>query len=108
MIKGVTGRVKIRNEEIRKELDVESILEYAEKSQLRWFGHIIRMNEQQYPAKFYRWQPPARRPIGRPKKRWKDGVREAIEARGRTVDEVEREELYADRAQWRNFVRQHR
>ena len=107
IIKGVTRCDKIRNEEIRRELEIEPILEYVERSQLRWFGHVMRMNEQQYPVKYYQWQPQGKRPTGRPRKRWRDGIRQAIEARGGTMEEVEREQLYADRALWRDFVRHH-
>lgn len=108
MIKGVTRCDRLRNEDIRKELEVESILEFVERSQLRWFGHVMRMHEDCHPAKYYKWQPQGKRPTGRPRKRWKDAVRQAIEARGKTIEEVERDQLYADRAGWRNFVRHHR
>lgn len=87
-------------------MNTEAILEFVERNQLRWYGHVMRMEEERYPAKFYQWKPRGRSPVGRPRKRRSDGVREAIEARGSAMEMVE-EEHYADRARWRSFVRHH-
>jgi len=43
LIKGVTRKNILRNEDIRAELQVKSILEFIEDSQLRWYGHMRRM-----------------------------------------------------------------
>lgn len=56
IIKGITHCDTIKNEEIRRELVIESILEYVERSQFRYFGHALGMDEQQYPHKFSLWQ----------------------------------------------------
>ena len=45
LIKGVTRRNRLRNKDIRKELDVKSILQHIEETQLRWFGHVKRMSD---------------------------------------------------------------
>ena len=34
---------RLQNEDIRKELEVQSILDYIEQSQLHWYGHMKRM-----------------------------------------------------------------
>ena len=107
LIKGVTRRDRLRNDDIREELDIESVLEFVDRSKLRWYGHIMRMDQERYPAKYFRWKPRGKRPVGRPRKRWRDGVREAIEARGLTIESVEEEELYEDRTWWRSFMRHH-
>ncbi|CAH2001210.1 unnamed protein product, partial [Acanthoscelides obtectus] len=44
-VKGVTRKVKIRNEVIREELGVESVLQRIEENQLKWFGHLARMKD---------------------------------------------------------------
>ena len=36
----IKGRKIFQNEDIRKELNVKSILRYVEETQLRWFGHV--------------------------------------------------------------------
>ncbi|MPC59746.1 hypothetical protein E2C01_053774 [Portunus trituberculatus] len=95
--KKVTKRERLRNEDIRAELGFESILEFIERGILRWFGHTMRMEREKYPAKYYLWKPRGRRPVGTPRKRWQDGVKEAVEARGTAMERVEREKLYEDR-----------
>nr|CAH7719228.1 unnamed protein product [Callosobruchus chinensis] len=43
-VKGVTRRDKIRNEVIRSELGVKPVLQKIEENQLKWFGHLVRMD----------------------------------------------------------------
>ena len=106
-IKGVTRRDRLRNDDIREELNVESVLVFIERSQLRWYGHVMRMDQNRQPVKYYKWTPVGRRPVGRPRKRWKDAVGEAVAVRGKTLEHVEEMELYADRREWRIFTRHH-
>ena len=63
----------MRNDGIREDLGVESILELIEKSKLRWYGHVRRMEEGRYAKRFLDWSPECRRP--RPRTRWMDGVK---------------------------------
>ncbi|KAJ8935859.1 hypothetical protein NQ318_015970 [Aromia moschata] len=41
---GITRKDKIRNADIREQLQVQSVLSRIENRQLGWFGHLIRMN----------------------------------------------------------------
>ena len=107
LIKGITRRDRRRNADVQEELDVEPILIFVERSQLRWYGHVMRMDMERYPLRYYLWTPRGTRPRGRPRKRWKDGIREAIATRGETMETIEDEERYSDRTQWRNFARHH-
>src|SRR5690606_19463265 len=42
-IVGVTRMDRIRNDDIRMDLGVEPLLLSVEKSQMRWYGHVLRM-----------------------------------------------------------------
>ena len=106
LIKGVTRLDRLRNEDIRRELGVEGILEYVERGQLRWFGHVKRMNGERYPRRFLDWTPQGRRPIGRPKMRWLQNIKRGAERRGSSLDEVDETRLYEDRQAWRQFLKQ--
>jgi len=47
-IEGKTWRDKVRNQTIRLGLGAMP-LQSIEESQLRWFGHVCRMNNERYP-----------------------------------------------------------
>ena len=44
LIKGVTRRDRIRNVDVREELQVRPLLEETQRNKLRWFGHVKRMD----------------------------------------------------------------
>ena len=52
-IEGVTVFNKMRRSQIRKSLNIEPLLLRIERSQLRWFGHISRMPQENLPNKLY-------------------------------------------------------
>ena len=106
LIKGVTRLDRLRNEDIRRELDMEGILDFVERGQLRWFGHVKRMEEQRYPRRFLEWRPQGRRPVGRPKMRWMENIERGVRRRGSSLQEIDEEKLYEDRQQWRQFLKQ--
>ena len=94
LIYGVTRRDRIRNDSIRAALKVTSILSIIEKSQLRWFGHVIRM---------FDWKLEAKRPLGRPRKRWNDQIKEIT---SKEIDDFDTVETTAkDRKAWRSFTK---
>ena len=105
LIRGVTKFDRMRNDDIRRDLNVDSILEVIEKGRLRWYGHVKRMDEGRYARHYLEWRPDGGRPVGRPRKRWKEGVQEALEKRGETLRDVEEQRLFEDRAAWRQLVR---
>ena len=51
-ILGKTRRYRIRNERVREELGVRSVLETIEERQLKWFGHVNRMEMTVRPGGF--------------------------------------------------------
>ncbi len=105
LIRGVTRLDRMRNDDIREELGVDSVLELIEQNILRWYGHIKRMPEERFPRRSLDWTPQGRRPVGRPRKRWMDGVKSALLRRETTLDEVEGDELYLDRREWRSLTK---
>jgi len=105
LIRGVILWDRVRNESVREDLGVKSILKIIERNQLRWFGHVKRMRPGERFERVMEWRPDGRRPVGRPRKRWMDSVEEAVRRRGGTMDEVENDQLYEDREEWRRFWR---
>ena len=103
LIHGVTKRDRIRNENIRSTLSVESILTIIERNQLRWYGHVLRMPDARDTKRMYDWKPRKKRPIGRPRKRWEDQIREITQKEESNFQKVKA--LTLDRTKWRSFTR---
>ncbi|GFO05129.1 hypothetical protein PoB_003163400 [Plakobranchus ocellatus] len=64
----------MRSDDIRKELGVCPIGEKARESRLRWFGHVMRREPENHLKQMLNLEVPGRRPRGRPKGRWRDGI----------------------------------
>ncbi|KAL7853999.1 hypothetical protein AOLI_G00208430 [Acnodon oligacanthus] len=60
--------------ELWDELRIELLLLRIERSQLRWFGHLIRMHPGRLPVGVYQAQPIRTRPRGHPRVRWRDYI----------------------------------
>lgn len=105
LIRGVTRMDRMRSTRIREELGVGSVTEEVEETKLRWYGHVKRMNDSRHAKKYMEWVPQGRRPVGRPRRRWIEGVEAGLRRRGITLGEVEQHRLYEDRAEWRGLVR---
>ena len=104
-IKGIRRRDRIRNNTIRSELKVTPLLEEIERSKLRWHGHVMRMEEDKKPKRYLKWKPEGKRPVGRPRKRWMEGIEVALNRRGTSLCEVEEDRRYEDRDGWRRFLK---
>ena len=60
-VAGFSLRDKVRSSDIQRELGVEPLLLRVERSQLRWFGHLIRMPPTHLPLEVFQAHPTGRR-----------------------------------------------
>ena len=81
---GVTLRDKVRNEHLRGSLKITSISNKIKENRLRWYGHVKRRDENHPTRKILEFEPTGRRALGRPRTRWKDSVKRAMEEVGLT------------------------
>jgi hypothetical protein len=51
-----------------------SILDDINTKQLKWYGHVQRMEEGRLPKQVMKWNPPGRRKRGIPKLTWMEGI----------------------------------
>ena len=65
----------------------------------------MRMDEERLAKINLEWKLQGKRLVGRPKKRWIDGVGEALERRGTCLAKVEKRRTYEDRDDWRDVVK---
>jgi len=76
-IMDVTRRDCIKNGDIRDNLDIsEDIVERIQARRLRYFGHVVRMDQHRLPNIALYGRVDGNRAKGRPRKRWLDNVTE--------------------------------
>ena len=78
---------------------VEPLILHTEKSQLRWYGHVLRMNPDRLVPRIMNAFPGERRPVGRPRTRWVDQVKELFRRTGKNPADAEF--LAANRVMWK-------
>ena len=69
-----TWRIKT-NDELDILIRHKNIINYIKVQRLGWFDHLHRMPEERMVKKVYKWKLFLRRPLGRPKNRWEDDIR---------------------------------
>ena len=100
---GVSRVDRVRNEEVRRRVGVDrSLADRVDQRVLRWYGHMERMNEERLTKRVWRAEVDGVRPRGRPKMRWMDGVKRALDARGMSVEDGRVKAR--DRSGWRVIV----
>ena len=96
---GVTRRDRIRNEYIRGTAGVEQIENKLRESRLRWYGHVMRRDDDYIGRRMIDMELPGKRKRWRPKRRYMDVVKEDMRALGLTRDDAGNREI------WRKAVR---
>jgi hypothetical protein len=72
----VTGEWrKLHNEELHNLYSSPDIIRQVKSRQMRWAGHIARMGEERNVYRVLMGKPEGKRPLGRPRRRWEDGIR---------------------------------
>ena len=102
-VEGVTLLDRVRSTTIRESLQIEPLLLWIERSQLRWYGHLIRMPQERIPRQLLFAKPNGRRPVGRPRTRWLDYIENL--GSSRLVLPSQQLRLVAeDRTQWKSAL----
>jgi hypothetical protein len=95
------GSWKIKtNMELDKVIQHRNIINYVKAQRLSWFGHVHRKAEASIVRKIYKWQLYITRPVGRPKHRWDDDVRNDL----RRMKLLKWSEQVQDRLEWKKTV----
>ena len=96
----VIGRIKTNNELDELKKNHRNITNYVKDQRLSWFGHTNRMPETSNVRKIYKLKPSATRPVGRPKSRGEDDVRNDL----RKIKLLKLAEQVQDRLKWKDIV----
>jgi hypothetical protein len=70
----VTWRIQT-NDELDELIKHKNVINHTKAQRLSWFGHLQRMLEERMVKKVHKWKLLLPQPLGRPKNRWEDDVR---------------------------------
>jgi hypothetical protein len=93
---------KLHNEELHNLYSSPDIIRQVKSRQMRWARHVARMGEERKLYKVLVGKPEVKRPLGRPRRRWEDGVRTDLREIG--LGRVDWIRPAQDRDQWRAVV----
>ena len=96
---GVTRKDKIINEYIRGTVKVEWLGMKMREGRLRWYGHVMRRDQEYAGRRMIEMELPGNRRRRRPRRRFLDVVKEDMEEVGAKEIEVD------DRMVWRKIIR---
>ena len=96
---GVTRKEKIRNECIMGTVKVERLGMKMREGRLRWYGHVMRRDQEYVGRKMMEMELPRKRRRGRPKRKFLDVVKEDMGEVGAMETDVE------DRKVWSMMIR---
>ena len=101
----VTWRDKITNNDVLTRCGSTHVHSMIAQKTLRWMGHVERMEPDRLPkVVFYSELTEGQRPIGRPKKRYKDQVKDTLKRCN--ISPANFEVLAASRGDWRKTTRE--
>jgi len=69
-ITGRTLRDRVPSHQIREECEIQDIIKFSKRRRKEWNNHIDRMDRERLPRIARDGKPVAKRPPGRPPKRW--------------------------------------
>jgi len=88
------------NIELDELIKHQNILNYVKAQKLSEFGHTNKMPETSIVKKIHKWKPFTGRPIGRPKSRWEDDVRNDL----KKMKLIKLTEQVQDHLKWKGIV----
>ena len=94
-----TWRIKT-NDELDELIRKRDIINHIKSQRLSWFGRLKRMPEEGMVKKVHKWKPLLTRPLGRPKNRWEDDIRNGM----KKLKIKNRTNRIQDRNKWKLYV----
>jgi hypothetical protein len=99
----VTGEVmKLHSEELHNLYSSPNNIRQMKSRRMRWAGHVARMGEERKVYMVLVGKPEGKRPLGRPRRRWENGI--IMDLREIGWGSVEWIQLAQDRDRWRALV----
>ena len=91
--------------EIRELTKQPLITDFITAQRIRWAGHVARMEEGRMPRRTIKATMEGRRPVGRPRMRWRDNLLRGLQGLGVEDPQNRWTEIAHDRGTWRGLTR---
>lgn len=101
-VRGVTKFDKMKNMDIRRDLEINSVSEFIETRQLAWWGHLQRMSNTRQTRRIWEARIQKKKRRGRPRQTWDSVVAGILEKKGTTWAEAVK--LAKNRKKWKKFI----
>ena len=95
---GISLKARRTNEELRRLVGVQPITTFIRSGRLRWYGHVMRIGDEDWVKKCMEYRVEGRKQVGKLRKTWLESV-EAYMAEL----EIDKEGVH-DRSKWRRNV----
>jgi hypothetical protein len=92
----------LHNDELHSLYSSPNIIRVIKSRRIRWAGHVARMGEEKGVYRVLVGSPEGRRPMGRPRRRWKDNIK--LDLREMGTDGPNGIRLAQNGVQWQVFV----
>jgi len=96
---GVKLQDRVLSEGLRERPGLDDIISVLQQNRLRWYGHVLQKEDDDWVKKCMEYEVEGARPNGRPKKTWKEIVEKDCQAR-----KLSREDAM-DHYRWRKQIR---
>ena len=96
---GVKLKDRLPSKELRERLGVDDIALVLQQNRLRWYGHVLQKDVDDWVKKCMEYAVEGPRPRGRPKRTWREVVREDCQARKLNKEDA------MDRCKWRKVIK---
>jgi len=96
---GVKLKDRLPSKELRERLGINDTALVLQQNRLRWYGHVLRKDYDDWVKKCMEYEVQDPRPRGRPKRTWTEVVREDYQARKMNKEDA------MDRCKFRKMIK---
>jgi len=96
---GVKLKHRFPSKELRERLGIDDIALVLQQNRLRWYGHVLRKEDDDWVKKCMEYEAEGPRPRGRPKRTWREVVEKDCQARKLNKEDA------MDRSKWRKLIK---
>jgi len=90
---------RVSSKELRERLGIDDIILILQQNRLRWYGHVLRKEDNDWVKKCMEYEVEGFRPRGRLKRTWREVVHKDCQARSLNIEDA------IDRGGWKKLIK---